>query len=91
MPDHQPNCHPDDLLAIQALLYAGDALPPEEAQVFEQLLSQNHQAREVLGLAVQAAYTAEPDNDVLPDPAGSSGQPATDQRANREYLVARGF
>jgi inosose dehydratase len=31
------------------------------------------------------------EQDVLPDPAGSSGQPATDQRANREYLVARGF
>ena len=31
------------------------------------------------------------EQDVLPDPAGSSGQPAIDQRANREYLVARGF
>lgn len=31
------------------------------------------------------------EQDVLPDPAGSSGQPASDQRANREYLMARGF
>lgn len=31
------------------------------------------------------------EQDVLPDPAGSSGQPATDQRANREYLRARGL
>ena len=31
------------------------------------------------------------EQDVLPDPAGPSGQPATDQRANREYLMARGF
>src|SRR2546428_2729566 len=31
------------------------------------------------------------EQDVLPDPAGSSGQPARDQRANRDYLKARGF
>jgi inosose dehydratase len=31
------------------------------------------------------------EQDVLPDPARSSGQPALDQRANREYLRARGF
>ena len=31
------------------------------------------------------------EQDVLPDPAGSAGQPARDQRANREYLKARGF
>ena len=31
------------------------------------------------------------EQDVLPDPAGSSGQPALDQRANREYLRARGL
>jgi inosose dehydratase len=31
------------------------------------------------------------EQDVLPDPGGSSGQPAVDQRANREYLMARGF
>jgi inosose dehydratase len=31
------------------------------------------------------------EQDVLPDPAGSSGQPARDQRANREYLRARGI
>jgi inosose dehydratase len=31
------------------------------------------------------------EQDVLPDRAGSSGQPALDQRANREYLRARGF
>ncbi|HSS95044.1 MAG TPA: TIM barrel protein [Candidatus Dormibacteraeota bacterium] len=31
------------------------------------------------------------EQDVLPDPAGSTGQPAGDQRANREFLKARGF
>lgn len=31
------------------------------------------------------------EQDVLPDAAGPSGQPAADQRANREYLKARGF
>ena len=31
------------------------------------------------------------EQDVLPDPGGSAGQAAADQRANREYLAARGF
>lgn len=31
------------------------------------------------------------EQDVMPDAAGSSGQPAIDQRANREYLMARGL
>jgi inosose dehydratase len=31
------------------------------------------------------------EQDVLPDPGRKSGQPALDQRANREFLRARGF
>jgi inosose dehydratase len=31
------------------------------------------------------------EQDVLPDPDRASGRPATDQRANRDFLTARGF
>ena len=31
------------------------------------------------------------EQDVLPDPGGAAGRPALDQRANREFLAARGF
>jgi inosose dehydratase len=31
------------------------------------------------------------EQDVLPDPEGASGRPAIDQRANREFLAARGL
>ena len=31
------------------------------------------------------------EQDVLPDPARESGRPAVDQRANRDFLAARGF
>src|SRR5436190_10159673 len=66
MPDDRPESDADDLLALQALLYAGGALPPCEARAFEVLLSQDQQAREALGLAAQVVHSADPDADVLP-------------------------
>src|SRR4051812_15288157 len=59
----------DDLLALQALLYAGGALPPAEAHAFELRLSQDQRAREALGLAARVVHTADPDADPAPDPA----------------------
>ena len=68
MPDHQSAPDADQLLAVQALLYAGDALPVAEAQAFEWLLSQDQKAREALGLAAQVVHTGDPDAEVLPNP-----------------------
>jgi hypothetical protein len=67
MPDDRPDPETDDRLALQALLYAGGALPPAEARAFEALLGQDQHAREALGLAAQVVHTADPDADVLPD------------------------
>jgi hypothetical protein len=70
MPDDRPKSDADDLLAVQALLYAGGALPPAEARAFEVLLSQDQKAREALGLAARVVHSAGPDDAaVLPDAA----------------------
>jgi hypothetical protein len=62
-----PTRDPDttDVLALQALLYAGDALAQDEARRFEQRLAQDQAAREALSRAVQVLH-GEP---LRPDPA----------------------
>lgn len=58
-----------EALALQALLYVSDALPPEAAAEFEERLAEDQKTREALSLAVGFMQSCEGEEPLRPDPA----------------------
>jgi hypothetical protein len=84
MPDPigSPNSSPGELLAFQALLYAGGELDGEEAREFETRLASDQAAREALCQAVQVSSA-------LGGVTATRPSPAWRAQARRRLLPAR--